>query len=115
MQVHVELLMPKGLGHQGNNWRRLWEPNRKSRLQAERVWLQRLSSSPPSPRILLVLYFTSDSSKVDAMSTNPMIQSLKYQFLHCNQDMERKQEEQARYMKELQGHVEHLQWENDQL
>ena len=29
--------------------------------------------------------------------------------------MERKQEEQARQMKELQGHAERLQWENDQL
>ena len=49
------------------------------------------------------------------MSTNPVIQSLEDQFLHWSQDMERKHEEQARKMKELQGHAEHLQRENDQL
>ena len=49
------------------------------------------------------------------MSINPMIQSPEDQFLHWHQDMERKHEEQARQMKELQGHVKRLQWENDQL
>ena len=37
------------------------------------------------------------------------------QFLHWRHDMERKQEEQARHMKELQDQVERLQHENDQL
>ena len=49
------------------------------------------------------------------MSTNPTIQSLEDQLLHWLQDMERKQKEQARQMKELQGHAERLQRENDQL
>ena len=49
------------------------------------------------------------------MSTNSVIQFLENQFLHWRQDMERKQEEQARQMKEVQGHVKRLQWENDQL
>ena len=49
------------------------------------------------------------------MSSHPMKQSSKYQFLHWLQEMEKKQEEQARQMKELQGHVERLQRENDQL
>ena len=48
------------------------------------------------------------------MSSNPMIQSAEDQFLHWPQDMEKKQEEQARKMKELQSHVERLQRENDQ-
>ena len=46
------------------------------------------------------------------MSTNLVIQSLKDQFLHWRQDMERKQEEKARQMKELRAHVERLQREN---
>ena len=37
------------------------------------------------------------------------------QFLQWRQDIKRKQEEQARQMKELQGQVERLQHENDQL
>ena len=49
------------------------------------------------------------------MSNNPMVQSPKDQFIHWRQDMERKQEEQARKVKELQSHVERLQCENDQL
>ena len=47
------------------------------------------------------------------MTTNPMVQSPKDQFLHWRQDMERKQEEQVRKVKELQSHVECLQHEND--
>ena len=49
------------------------------------------------------------------MPSNPMNQSPKDQFLHWCQEMEKKQEEQARQMKELQGHAERLQRENDQL
>ena len=49
------------------------------------------------------------------MSSNPMNQSPKDQFLHWRQEMEKKQEEQVRQMKELQCHVERLQHENDQL
>ena len=49
------------------------------------------------------------------MTTNPMVKSPKDQFLHWRQDMERKQEEQARKVKKLQSHVESLQRENDQL
>ena len=49
------------------------------------------------------------------MSSHPMNQSLEDQFLHWFQEMEKKQKEQARQMKEMQGHVERLQRENDQL
>ena len=44
-----------------------------------------------------------------------MNQSPEDQFLHWHQDMERKQEEQVRQMKELQGQAERLRSENDQL
>ena len=47
------------------------------------------------------------------MSTNQMIQSPENRFLHWRQDIERKQEKQARQMKEIQGHAERLQREND--
>ena len=49
------------------------------------------------------------------MSKNSMIQLLEDQFLHWAQDMEKKQEEQARKMKELQDDVESLPRENDRL
>ena len=48
------------------------------------------------------------------MSCNPMTQLPEDQFFHWRQDMERKQEEQVRKMKELQSHVEGSQRNNDQ-
>ena len=109
-------LIPWRSGDQGNhNWRHLWETNRKSHLQPVRTWLQRLSSSPSSPIAPSIPPPTSNSSKVVAMLNNPMIQSLEDQFLYWHQDMEKKQEEHARRMKELQDHVECLQRENDWL
>ena len=44
-----------------------------------------------------------------------MIQSPEDQFLHWRQDMEKKQEEQARQIGELQDRAEHLQRANDRL
>ena len=49
------------------------------------------------------------------MTSNPVIKSPEDQFIYWCQDMEKKQEEQARQMKELQECVEHLQRENDRL
>ena len=89
--------MPRGSYNQdNNNWHRLWETNITSRLQAVRAWLQRLSTSPSLSGTLSVPLFASDSLEAVSMSTNPMIQSPEDQFLYWRQDMERKQEEQAR-------------------
>ena len=110
------LLMPRGSEDQGPyNWRHLWELNRKSLLHAARAWLQRLSSSLSSLGAPSIPLSTSKSSEAVAMPTNPMNQLLEDQFLHWLQEMEKKQEEQVRQMKELQGHVERFQRENDQL
>ena len=49
------------------------------------------------------------------MASNPANQSLEDQFLHWRQDMETKQEEQAKQMVELRKCVDHLQQENDRL
>ena len=41
LQVYIALLMPRRSDDQGNkNWRRLWETNRKSRLQVARARIQ---------------------------------------------------------------------------
>ena len=106
------LLMPRRLDDPGNhNWAVCG--NKKKSLVA-RAWLQWLSSSPSSPRALSIPHSTSDSSEGVVMSSNLVNQSLEDQFLHWRQDMERKQEEQTRKMKELQSHVERLQRENEQ-
>ena len=49
------------------------------------------------------------------MISNLINQSSADQFLHLRQDLKRKQEEQARHMKGLQGQAKRLQHENDQL
>ena len=106
--------MPRRLDDQGNNnWHNLWELNKKSPLQAARAWLPQLFSSPLSPVALSIPLHTPDSSEAVTMSNNPMIHSLEDQFLHLCQDMEKKKEEQARQMKELQDQAERLQLEND--
>ena len=56
-----------------------------------------------------------DSSGIGTMASNPVIWSPEDQFLHWCQDMEKKQEEQVRQMKELQERAEQLQRENDRL
>ena len=98
-----------------NNWRHLWEANKKSRRRAARAWLQRFSSSPPLPRILSTPLSSFDLPEAVAMSNNPVHQTHEYQFLHWRQKMERKQEEKVREMQELQAHAERMQRENDQL
>ena len=49
------------------------------------------------------------------MTSISLNQSLEDKFLHWRQDMERKQEEQTRQMKELQDQAKLLWCENDQL
>ena len=50
-----------------------------------------------------------------AMSSNPANQPIKDQFLRWRQEMEAKQEEQARQMVELHEHANRLQQENERL
>ena len=49
------------------------------------------------------------------MTISPVIQSPEDQFHHWREDMEKKQEDQARQMRELQDRAEHLQPEKDHL
>ena len=106
--------MPRRSNELGtDNWRRLWESNKNSHRRRARAWLQRLSNSP-SPSVASVIPIPAfDSFDTGAMIRNPVILSPEDQFLHWRQDMEKKQEEQARQMKELQERVEHLQRENN--
>ena len=107
--------MPRRLDDpSNNNWRPMWESNKNSHRLA-RAWLQRLSSSPSLPVAPTVPFSTSDSSNTIAMSSNLMIQSSEDQFLHWHQDMEKKQKEQARKIRELEDRAKHLQCENDRL
>ena len=70
LQVNIALLMPWRSNDLGNNnWLHLWEPNRKSHLQAARAWFQQLSSSPSSPGALSIPHSTSDSPEAIVMTS----------------------------------------------
>ena len=84
-----------------DNWRLLLEINKKSHRRCVRALLQRLSNSPSPLVAPTVPLPTSDLSDIVAMSNNPVIQLSEDQFLHWRQDMEKKQEEQSRRMRDL--------------
>ena len=79
------------------------------------LWLHPLSSDRLSPEALVVLDQPTGSLDSITMTSNPANQSLVGQFLRWRQDMEAKQEEQARQMVGQQSHADHLQQENDRL
>ena len=85
---------------------------KKFRKQLARAWLQRLSNNPSSLGGRSIPYSTYDSSGQSQCHATQLPED---QFFHWCQGMERKQEEQARKMKELQSHVEGSQRDNDQL
>ena len=87
----------------------------KCRCSFSLAWLQRLSNSPSPLVAPTVPLSTCASSDTVAMTSNLVIQSPEDQLLHWRQDMEKKHEEQARQMRELQDRVEHPQRENDHL
>ena len=98
------------------NWRRLWEtPSRKSQRRYARAWVHPLLSDLPLPEVLVVPVHPTRPSEFIAMSSNPANQPIGDHFIRWRQEMEAKQEEQARQMAELREHANHLQKENARL
>ena len=92
------------------NWRRLWErPSKKAHPRFMRAWLHPLSSDQLSPEAFVVPDQPIGLLDSIIMTRNPANSSLEGQFLRWRQDMEAKQEEQAKQMAELQSRVDHLQ------
>ena len=88
------------------NWRRLWEqPSKKAHRRFARAWLHLLSSDLPSLEALVVPDHPTGPSSFVTMTSNLVNQSLEDQFLRWRQEMEAKQEEQARQMAELRDHA----------
>ena len=98
------------------NWRRLWEPpSRKSQRQCVRAWVHSLPSDLPLHEVLVVPVHPTRPSESITMSSNLANQPIEDPFLRWRQEMEAKQEEQARQMAELREHANHLQQENEHL
>ena len=110
------LLMFRRIDDQvNNNWRRLWEANRKSHVQAARAWLQWLSSSPLSPRALSIPNSTSSSPEAVVMTSISMNQSQKRSIPSLVLRHGEKARGTSKIDKELQDQAERLGLENDQL
>ena len=98
------------------NWRRMWEtPSRKSQRRYARAWVHPLPSNLPVPEVLVVPVHPNEPSEFIVMSSNPANPPIKDQFLRWCQEMEVKQEEQAKQMAELREHANRLQQENEHL
>ena len=98
------------------NWRRLWEtPSKKSHRRYARASVHPLPGDLQISEALAILKHPTGPLKLTAMSSNPVNPPIEDLFLRWRQEMEAKQEEQARQMAELQERADHLQQENDRL
>ena len=96
------------------NWRCLWETHSKrSQRRYLRAWVHPLPSDLPLHKVLVVSAHPTGSSESVTMSSNQANQPIEDPFLRWRQEMEAKQEEQARQMIELHEHANHLLQENE--
>ena len=96
-----------------HNWRRLWETlSKKYQRQYARAWVHPLPGDLPISKALAISKHPIGPSEFNAMTSNPANLALKDQFLLWRQEMEAKQEEQARQMVELHEQANRLREEN---
>ena len=80
-----------------------------------RAWVHPLPCDLSLPESLVVPDHPIGRLEVITMSSNPANQPIEDQFICWRQEIEAKQEEQARQMAELREHVNRLQQENEGL
>ena len=98
------------------NWRCLWEtPSKKSQRRYARAWVHPLPGDLPISEALVILEHPTGPLELTAMPSNPVNPPIEDQFLRWRQEMEAKQEEQARQIAELRERAGRLQQENDRL
>ena len=99
-----------------HNWRRLWETSsKKSQRRYARAWIHPLPSIPPTCKALAIPEHPAGQSKFNTMTSNPTNLAPEDQFLLWRQELEARQEEQARQMAELRGQKNRLREENERL
>ena len=85
-----------------HNLCRLWEtPSKKSQRRYARAWIHPLSGDPPIYKALAIPKHPTRPSKFSTMTSNPANLALEDQFLFWHQELEARQEEQARKVAEL--------------
>ena len=99
-----------------HNRRHMWEtPSKKSQRRYARAWVHPLLGDLPISETLAIPKHLIGPSKFTTMTSNPANQPPEDQFLLWRQEMEAKQEEQARQMAELHEQVNRLREENERL
>ena len=99
-----------------HNWRRMLEiPSKKSQRRYARAWVHPLPGDPPISEALVIPKHPIGPSEFTAMTSNPGNQAPEDQSLLSRQEMEAKQEEQARHMAELHEQTNLLREENERL
>ena len=98
------------------NWRRLWETSsKKSQRRYARDWVHPLLGDLPISEAFAVLEHPTGSSELTVMSSNLTNLPHEDQFLLWCQEMEARQEEQAKLVAELREHANRLQEDNESL
>ena len=99
-----------------HNWRRLWEmSSKKSHRRYARAWVHPLPGDLSISKALAIPKHPTVPSEFNAMTSNPANLAPEDQFLLWRQEMEAKQEEQARQMAELHEQANRLWEENERL
>ena len=98
------------------NWRRLWEtPSNKSQRRYARAWIHPLPGDPLICKALAIPKHPTGPSEFSTMTSNPANLAPEDQFLLWCQELEARQEEQARKVAELCEQANRLREENERL
>ena len=99
-----------------HNWRCLWEtPSKKSQRRYARAWVHPLPGDPPTCKALAIPKHPFRPSEFSTMTSNLVNPAPEDQFLLWRQELEARQEEQARQVAELLVQANQLWEENERL
>ena len=99
-----------------HNWRRLWEkPSKKAQRWYARAWVHPLPGNLPIYKALAIPKHPLGPSEFTTMTSNPANLAPEDQFLLWRQELEARQEEQARKVAELREQANRLRQENEHL
>ena len=99
-----------------HNWHRLWEtPSKKSQRRYTRAWVHQLLGDLPIFKAWAIPKHPVRPSEFTTMTSNPANLAPEDPFLLRRQEMEAKQEQQARKMAELHEQANRLREENERL
>ena len=99
-----------------HNWRHLWEtPSKKSQRRYVRAWVHPLPGDLPICKALAIPKHPTGPSEFSTMTSNQVNLAPEDQFLLWRQELEARQEEQARQVAELREQANRLREENERL